>query len=188
MTGTFALQFPPDEIVSLASRFPPADDRRLVAFGAAARRRGRYTRAEFIEICAWKTARSRPKVAANPAARVARMTGRSLAAEDEVTRITALLELHGVGMPTASTLLYFAFPDDYPILDVRALESLGVRSRTHYPVHFWLEYLHTCRALARDHGVTLRTLDKALWQHSKEKASGADRAAPAPFTAWAAET
>ena len=71
-------------------------------------------------------------------------------------------------MPTASTLLYFAFPDDYPILDVRALESLGVRPRSTYPVSFWLEYLDACRKLARRAGVTLRTLDKALWQYSKE--------------------
>ena len=39
----------------------------------------------------------------------------------------ALLTLTGVGVPTASTLLYFAFPDAYPVLDVRALESLGVK-------------------------------------------------------------
>jgi hypothetical protein len=38
--------------------------------------------------------------------------------------------------------LYFAFPDDYPILDVRALESLGHKtSRTVYPTDFWVEYL-----------------------------------------------
>ncbi|HEY2651278.1 MAG TPA: hypothetical protein VGI50_05105, partial [Solirubrobacteraceae bacterium] len=65
-------------------------------------------------------------------------------------------------------LLYFAFPDDYPILDVRALESLGVKPRSTYPVSFWLDYLEACRRLARDAGVSIRTLDKALWQHSKE--------------------
>ena len=83
-------------------------------------------------------------------------------------RITALLGLTGVGLPTASTLLYCAFPADYPILDVRALESLGVKPRSQYPVSFWLEYLSACRGLARHHAVTIRTLDKALWQHSKE--------------------
>jgi hypothetical protein len=62
------------------------------------------------------------------------------------------------------------FPDDYPILDVRALESLGVKPRSQYPVSFWLEYLSACRGLARRHGVSIRTLDKALWQHSKERA------------------
>ena len=49
-----------------------------------------------------------------------------------------LIALEGVGVPTASMLLHFAFPDDYPILDVRALESLGPRSRTVYPVEYWL--------------------------------------------------
>ena len=80
-----------------------------------------------------------------------------------------LLELRGVGVPTASTLLYFAFPESYPILDIRALESLGVKSRSVYPVGFWLEYLTACRELADRHHVDLRTLDKALWQHSKER-------------------
>jgi hypothetical protein len=140
----------------------------LLATGAAARARGHYTRQEFIEACAWKTPRSRPKVASNPEALVVDATGRALAATDEAIRIRALLELNGVGVPTASTLLYCAFPDDYPILDVRALQSLGVKPRSTYPVSFWLGYLETCRSLARRHAVSVRTLDKALWEHSKE--------------------
>ena len=119
-------------------------------------------------MCAWKTVRSRPKVTANTEPAVVDTTRRALAARDEATRIAALLELEGVGVPTASTLLYFAFPDDYPILDVRALESLGVKPRSQYPVSFWLKYVDACRALARRAGVSVRTLDKALWQYSKE--------------------
>jgi hypothetical protein len=61
----FALQFPPREIRALATRFGPSDETRFLATGAAARARGHYTRDEFIEVCAWKTVRSRPKVAAN---------------------------------------------------------------------------------------------------------------------------
>jgi hypothetical protein len=38
-------------------------------------------------------------------------------------------------------------------------------------VSFWLEYLLACRTLAGRHGVSIRTLDKALWQHSKERGS-----------------
>jgi hypothetical protein len=134
----------------------------------AARRRGYYTREEFLQVCAWKTVRSRPKVAANTESAVVDATQRALATVDEATTIASLLELEGVGVPTASTLLYFAFPDDYPILDIRALESLGVKPRSTYPVSFWLEYLEACRKLSRRAGVSLRTLDKALWQHSKE--------------------
>jgi len=166
----FELQFPPDELAALARRFPPMDDAPYLAAGTAARARGHYTRAEFIAVCGWKTARSRPKVALNSERAVADATGRAFATTDEAARMGALLELEGVGVPTASALLYFAFPDAYPVLDVRALDSLGVRSRSQYRVDFWLGYLAACRQLAQRHGIDLRTLDKALWQYSKESA------------------
>jgi hypothetical protein len=166
----FKLQFAAKEIEALAERFGPSGDTRLLVVGAAVRARGYYTRQEFIEVCAWKTVRSGPKVARNGIAAVRATTRAALAARDEAMRMTTLLKLEGVGVPTASTLLYCAFPDDYPILDVRALESLGVTPRSQYPVSFWLEYLDVCRRLARTHGVSIRTLDKALWQHSKERA------------------
>jgi hypothetical protein len=169
---TFQLQFPPEEIEALAERFPASDETRSHAIGAAVRARGHYTREEFIEVCAWKTPRSRPRVAANAGAIVVDATRRAMATSDEAIRFATLLELDGVGGPTASTLLYVVFPHDYPILDVRALESLGVSSRSTYSVSFWLAYLQACRTLARQAGVSLRTLDKALWQHSKELGRG----------------
>lgn len=174
---TFKVQFPASETETLASRFGSADDTRLLAAGAAARARGHYTREEFIAVCAWKTARSRSKVATNTESAVVKATRQALSAADEATRMSALLELEGVGVPTASTLLYFAFPDDYPILDVRALESLGVKPRSQYPVSFWLQYLTACRELARRRDVSIRTLDKALWQYSKERGASAARGA-----------
>jgi len=170
MPTTFTLQFPAEEIQELAARFGSLDESPLLAIGAAARGRGHYTRPEFIEVCAWKTHRSRPKISSNTEAEVIAVTGRALAATDEGARMQALLELTGVGVPTASTLLYAGYPADYPILDVRALESLGVRPRSQYPVSFWLEYLDACREIARGNRVSIRTLDKALWQRSKELA------------------
>jgi hypothetical protein len=182
-TISFALQFSADEIEALAGRFPGTDETRLDDVGDAVRRRGHYTRAEFVEVCAWKTPRSRPRVATNSETAVIQVTRSALAATDEATRIAALLGLNGVGVPTASTLLYVAFPHDYPILDVRALESLGVKARSTYPVSFWLAYLSACRQLAARYGVSLRTLDKALWQRSKElsvaRSAGAEGAQPA---------
>jgi len=167
----FVLQFPGEEIAALAARFGDTDDEACRRAGAAARARRRYTRGEFLLLCAWKSARSRPLVAANSPAAIGRATRAAFAVTDEGVRIQALLALEGVGVPTASVLLHFAQPGDYPILDVRALESLGVKGRSVYPVAFWLEYLAACRDLATRHGVSLRTLDKALWQHSKERAA-----------------
>jgi hypothetical protein len=165
----FQLQFPASDIQALAHRFGYEDDTRCRAAGAAARTRGHYTRGEFIDVCRWKSPRAASRFAGNGARSVRRATSTALSSRDEATRMRALLELDGVGVPTGSTLLYFAFPDDYPILDIRALESLGVKSRSVYPVSFWLEYLTACRRLAERHGVHIRTLDKALWQYSKER-------------------
>lgn len=134
----FELQFPPRDVDALARRFSYEDDAECRAAGAAARARGHYTRPEFLEVCGWKTARSASKVRANDEAAVVESTSRAFSATDETRRMKALRELSGVEVPTASALLMFAFPNDYPILDVRALESLGVKPRTQYPVSFWL--------------------------------------------------
>jgi hypothetical protein len=168
----FRLQFPASEIESLAGRFSYEDDPAVVAAGRSARHRGHYSRDEFLTVCEWKTSRSRLKVASNSAKRIAKTTRAAFATADEGERMERLLSLEGVGVPTASTLLHFAFPDAYPLLDVRALQSLGSRGRSVYPVSFWLDYLAACRSLAAEHGVSLRILDRALWQHSKELASG----------------
>ena len=169
----FEIQFPPEQVPALAARFAVGDDSACEAAGAAARARGYYRRREFVLVCAWKTVRSTPRVALNTEARVRSATRRALADPDEAARMEALLSLDGVGAPTASTLLYFAFPALYPILDVRALDSLGVKPRSTYPVAFWLGYLEACRELAQRCGVSLRTLDKALWQYSKERSEAA---------------
>jgi hypothetical protein len=167
--GEFRLQFDPAAIEALASRFSYSDDAAVVSSGAAAATRGYYTRDEFVIVCSWKTPRSKPLIAGVPPLDAESATGRALSATDERERLRALLDLPGVGVPTASALLHFAFPERYPILDVRALESLGVRGRSTYSMAFWLRYLDACRSLAATHDVSVRTLDKALWQHSKER-------------------
>jgi hypothetical protein len=174
---SFRMQFPCRDVGPLADRFGVLEDDACLAAGRAARERGHYTREEFVRVCAWKTARSRSRVATNSGKDIKRASQRALGSEVEATRMEALLALTGVGVPTASTLLYFAFPDAYPILDVRALDSLGVKARSQYPVSFWLAYLSACRELAARCGVDIRTLDKALWQYSKERATPHARAA-----------
>jgi hypothetical protein len=167
----FELQFPPKDIQALASRFSYEDDPGCRSAGAAAAARGYYRRAEFLEVSDWKSARSRPLLQSNDAPAVEAATRAAFDTSDEAARMGMLSGLRGVGVPVASALLHFAVPDRYPILDVRALESLGRKGRSVYPVSFWVAYLHACRELAAEHRVSLRTLDKALWQYSKEKSS-----------------
>ena len=169
---TFRLRFPVTEIQALAARFDFDVDDDVAAAGAAARRRGHYTKSELLLISEWKTVRSKSRVAQNTEAFVEAITGAAFATADEFERMAALCALRGVEAPTASVLLHFAFPDRYPIIDWRALESLGEPAQATYPIKYWLAYVSACRELAEQAGVTMRVLDKALWQYSREQGAG----------------
>jgi len=62
----------------------------------------------------------------------------------------------------ASVILHFGFPDRYPILDARAMDTVG--GPTQYTFERWIEYKNLCSRTAIQHGVSMRTLDKALWK------------------------
>jgi hypothetical protein len=163
----FRLQFDPGRIARLAAEFRYPDEDQVAAAGRRARERGYYTRDDARTVYRWKARRSEGRFAVVDERTVRETTRRAFAAQDETERIETLTSLPGVGVPVASALLHFAFPDAYPILDVRALESLGVKRRSVYPASFWVQYVAFYRALAAEQGVSLRTLDAALWQHSK---------------------
>ena len=107
---TFELQFPPEQIEALADRFGYMDESRVLTIGEKVRARGYYTRGEFIEVCAFKSVRSRPQIAGNSRDAIVSATRSALATDDEGLRMQHLVALDGVGVPTASTLLYCAFP------------------------------------------------------------------------------
>ena len=58
----------------------------------------------------------------------------------------------------------------YPILDVRALASLGVTAPPRYTFPFWWAYTTFTRSLSRQTGLSMRDLDRGLWQFSKDSA------------------
>jgi hypothetical protein len=151
-----------------AKRYAYADDTQVQTIGERSRLAGFYTKQDFLTICEWKT-RGRPRrhYQRNSEEDVRRLTAIALTTPDEKKRITTLLELHGVSWPTASVLLHLAHKDPYPILDFRALWSLQC-DRTYYSFSFWREYVRACRALAAQCGVSMRDLDRALWQYSTE--------------------
>ena len=151
-----------------ARRFSDAGaDDAVSAIGSRAKARGYLTRDEFLRLCRWKSPRSRPRVESNAPEFVRAVTKTALTTRDERLRIEVLTLLEGVHWPTASVILHFCHRDPYPILDVRSLWSLGV-DRPAYDFTFWWAFTNMCRRLAERHSCSLRTLDRALWQYSKE--------------------
>ena len=166
-------RFSREWIRELANRYEYQDDSEVTAAGARAAAQGFYSRGDFLTVVRWKSVRSLPLAERNSSADIAQATCAALDPVDEASRMRWLTSLNGVAVPVGSALLHFAMPDCYPILDYRALSSLGDdRRRTQYSVGFWLAYVARCQDLARQARVSVRDLDKALWQASRESDPG----------------
>jgi thermostable 8-oxoguanine DNA glycosylase len=128
----------------------------------------------FLKLAGWKSERPKPRYERNSSAFVREVTELAFQASDDRLRMHILMALDGVGMPVASALLHFAFPDRYPILDfhvVRTLRRAGLWRRGEAPDFTpaeWLEFTQLMRRLASRLGVHMRDLDKALWAFDKK--------------------
>jgi hypothetical protein len=163
----FVLAFHPSRIAELSSRYRNYDEE--VVFAAGRRiAAGRFCIAELQTIFEWKTrGRGRSRLDLNAPEEVEDALRLALAARTERSAISVLRGLGGVDVPVASAIMTAIDPERYTILDFRALFSLGVE-RAFNSLSFYLAYLTACRDIATAAGVDLRTLDRALWQYSKE--------------------
>lgn len=97
------------------------------------------------------------------------MTSAAFGAQDERLKVEVLTLLSGVQWPTASVILHFCVGDEYPIVDYRALWSLSAEvPPAGYTFEFWEAYCAATREISRRSGASMRTVDRALWQYSKE--------------------
>lgn len=118
----------------------------------------------------WKTGgRGISRLSRNSDEEIADALRSAIAAQTERSAVAVLVGLNGVRVPVASSILTAINSDRYTIIDDRALEALGIINATS-DINLYLAYLGFCRHLAAGEGVSLRDLDRALWQWSKERA------------------
>jgi hypothetical protein len=157
------------DIEGIAQRYPvPVREDEQMASRATILQRGWLTKSELQEIAHWKAPRSAAHAWKNSDDYVVEVARFAFAAECERTRIEVLTLLDGVSWPTASVVLHLFHRDPYPILDFRALWSVSLGVPSSYTFDFWWPYVEFCRKTAEEAGVDMRTLDRALWQYSKE--------------------
>jgi hypothetical protein len=169
------LRFDAAEVQGLARRYCEGDARRktndshLREMVPLIQGRGYLNLDDLRTVGKWKAPRAVPKLEGNMPGFVREVTGLSLGAASEQLRVEILRLLAGVEWPTASVILHWFHADPYPILDFRALASVGADPGQPYGFAFWHEYTEFCRSLAQSLRVSMRTLDRALWQHSWER-------------------
>jgi hypothetical protein len=156
------------ELWAYQKRYDPSADPKLDHIEPLARSQGHLTVGQLHELARWKSKRRADLAKENEGDFVREITSFAFKATYEESRIGALVLLKGVQFPTASVILHFCVDRSYPILDFRALWSLGIERPAAYTSEFWRSYIDICRAMAQKQGMTVRELDMALWQYSKE--------------------
>lgn len=122
------------------------------------------TEDHFRAIVRWKSPRAQTYAARNDAAFIEAVTHTALTTDNERLRIEVLTLLSGVQWPVASAILHLGYANLYPILDVRALWAAGADAEAvTYNFGLWWAYSLFCRRTAREAGVTMRELDRAMW-------------------------
>jgi hypothetical protein len=162
------LRIAPNDLRSYLERYDYEADPRLAHIGEAARAQGFLTRDQLHEVALWKSKRRAALVHENEESFVREITEFAFRSKHEQSRIGSLVLLAGVHYPTASVVLHFCVDESYPILDFRAIWSLGLDQPSVYSPEYWIEYTGICRKLAKEHRLTVREFDMALWQYSRE--------------------
>lgn len=170
----FALRFPATEIPKWAAQYRyPGEDDLIAGPVKAARQRGYLQYEEFVQIGDWKSERQRRRYRRNEPQLVEEISRIALGQRTSPRlSIEILTLLQGVGWPTGSVILHFCHSEPYPILDFRALWSLGCSVPKTYEYTFWRSYADFTRELAARCGCDMRTLDRALWQYSSANQDG----------------
>lgn len=167
----FKLQFDPSKISEIAKRYDASEDEDALSAGQQIKN-GQYTRNNLERIFDWKTGgRGRSRLRKNTDKEIIDILRLAIVAKTDRAAISVLSGLNGVGVPVASAILTALDPGRFTIIDFRALETLGV-TKPNITINFYLLYLNECRKIAKENGVSLRTLDRALWQWSRDRRRG----------------
>ena len=168
----FTPQVTLEEATKLSSDYDSAADGSALEAGQKIKS-GDYSRIHLETIFKWKTKnRGKSRLARNTDSEIADALWLAATAKEPRSAIAVLTGLSGVDTPVASAIATVIHPDTHTILDFRALETLGNRSPDR-SMTFYLNYLAFCTNLAAEWKMSLRQLDRALWQWSADRSVSA---------------
>lgn len=163
------LRFPEADIELWADKYDyPRAETELLELGHDVQSAGYLTKDQLRLVAKWKSPRSAGHIERNSDDYVREITKWSFSSNTERSRVEVLTILDGVRWPSATVILHLFNSGNYPILDFRALWSVSEEVPKQYDFDFWWGYVLFCRDLASRNNCDMRTLDRALWQYSKD--------------------
>lgn len=143
------------------------------------REHGFFTKLEFLRMCNWKSPRPQRHFKANSEELIVSTSKMVFTTHCEETRLNLLIGLKGVGIPVASAILTLTEPTAYGVLDTRVWRLLYLYnevtvkpSGTNFSTQDWLRYLEILRLWAKQFGVSVRSIERTLFEYHKGLQTG----------------
>lgn len=150
---------------------PAAEDASLAEYSGA----GYLTRAQAERLIDWKfqtdprrRKRTHNLFATESDDRIHEVTKRAFSGVGDSDALLACMSLKGVGPATGSVFLMAQEPENYTVIDIRALKSMRALGRLpegppDARLEDWAPYLAECRKIAEETGFSLRIVDRAMY-------------------------
>jgi hypothetical protein len=165
----------------IKSHWPTAEDPKFTALTQRLRPaygRKYLTKGDLAAVCKWKSQRVLPLILKNNHHQIRKFTAEALAARVERARIKALIRLHGVSIPMASSILTALNSERYGVIDIRVWRLLHehklVTSRprgTHLTLSDWEEFLAVIRSCATALSMPARSVEHTLYLIHQNRAT-----------------
>ena len=129
----------------------------------------------FERIMNWKSARSKGNIRKREYEEYKNTFTKILSVENKLEKLD---DLFGIGVPIASTILHFIYPDIYPIVDFRTVETLQFLGYIDKDIKVsdikgttegYYSYRSIIMEIAKKVKRKLREIDKALFKFHKFK-------------------
>lgn len=143
------------------------------------KRRGYFTKDQFLQMCRWKSPRPLKHYKSNREDHIRSISKKVFSTHLEKKRIELLTNLNGVSIPVASAILMLTNPRKYGVIDIRVWQLLysygSVRTKPNgrnFSVTDWYTYLMKIRYFLRKLDATARQIERTLFECHKAMQEG----------------
>ena len=143
------------------------------------KKRGYFTKEEFLEIGMWKSPRPKKQYLKNSEKEIISVSKKVFSTKFEKRKLKLLTSLKGVSVPTASAILTLTDPKNYGVIDIRVWQVLYLYSSmkvkpkgVNFDFNNWYNYLMKLRYYARKFRVSARDIERTLFFYHKNNQKG----------------
>ena len=143
------------------------------------KKRGYFTKREFLEMCMWKSPRPKKHYMKNSEENILSISKKVFSTKFEKRRIELLTRLNGVSIPTASAILTLIDSKNYGVIDIRVWQILylyGAVKVKPKGINFnfknWYNCLMKLRYYSKKFHVSARDIDRILFFAHKDTQQG----------------